>query len=145
MKADTVGDILRAERERQHMSLNDIARITLIRESYLQAIEESHYSQLPSFIVIRGFIKNYSQVLGLNPAPLIQQLNEEISQTIDQDLCRADKKTSKRIRSLVNKNIEVVDTAVKRNEKRGLTRLEISILVFLGIVVAAFFIWLLYF
>lgn len=63
----TVGQILRDTRIGRHLELEDISRVTRIRGNFLQIIETDDYTKLPSGAVARGFIRNYSEYLGLNP------------------------------------------------------------------------------
>lgn len=63
----TVGQILQSARNAQKLDLKDVSRITRIRGRFLEAVEADDYSQLPSGAVARGFIRNYSEFLGLNP------------------------------------------------------------------------------
>ncbi len=62
----TVGEILRAEREKQGKTVKDIERGTSIRALYLQAIEDGRYEVLPGEVYLKGFIRNYASFLGLN-------------------------------------------------------------------------------
>ncbi len=63
----TVGQILQETRNSKHIDLGDVARVTRIRPQFLEIIEADDYSKLPSGAVARGFIKNYSEYLGLSP------------------------------------------------------------------------------
>ncbi len=63
----TVGQILQSARSAQKLDLKDVSRITRIRARFLEAVEADDYSLLPSGAVARGFIRNYSEFLGLNP------------------------------------------------------------------------------
>lgn len=56
-----VGDILRGEREKQGLTIEDIARETSIRDIYLEAIEKGDYDSLPGDVYAKGFIRNYSR------------------------------------------------------------------------------------
>ena len=67
----TVGEILKKSRLEKKLTLKEIEEQTKIRKEYLIALEENHYQDLPSAAYIQGFIKNYSQVLGLKPEPLL--------------------------------------------------------------------------
>ncbi|HEV2339609.1 MAG TPA: helix-turn-helix domain-containing protein [Patescibacteria group bacterium] len=60
-----VGQRLREERERQRYSLEEVAKATKIRLSFLEAIEKGEYKKLPSSAYAQGFIKNYIEFLGL--------------------------------------------------------------------------------
>lgn len=61
-----VGDRLRQAREAQGLTLEQVEEITKIRRRYLQALEEEEYDQLPGEVFVRGFLRNYSQALGLD-------------------------------------------------------------------------------
>ncbi len=63
----TAGQILKDTRLEKKLELADVTRVTKIRQNFLERIENDDYSQLPSGATARGFIKNYSQYLGLNP------------------------------------------------------------------------------
>lgn len=67
----TVGEILKKTRLAKRLSLKKIAKLTRIRQEYLLALEENRYQDLPSFAYAQGFIKNYSQALGLESRPLL--------------------------------------------------------------------------
>jgi cytoskeleton protein RodZ len=60
------GDKFREERDRQHISLDDVARVTKISPRMLQAIEEERFSQLPGGVFNKGFIRAYAKHLGLD-------------------------------------------------------------------------------
>jgi cytoskeletal protein RodZ len=62
----TVGSILREARVAKGISLGDVERDTKIRSKFLEAIERDDYSPLPSISYAKGFVKNYSEYLGLN-------------------------------------------------------------------------------
>ena len=49
------------------IDLEEVSRITKIRPTLLKYLESDDYSQLPSSTVAKGFIRNYSEFLGLNP------------------------------------------------------------------------------
>ncbi len=68
----TVGDILRAEREKQNMTVKDIEKATSIRAIYIQAIEDGKYDVLPGEVYLKGFIRNYASFLGLNPQAVLE-------------------------------------------------------------------------
>ncbi len=63
----TAGQILQLARHSKKLELEDVARITRIRPQFLTFIEADDYSQLPSGTVTKGFVRNYSEFLGLNP------------------------------------------------------------------------------
>jgi len=62
----TVGEILRAEREKQGLTVKDIEKATSIRALYIQAIEDGKYDVLPGEVYLKGFMRNYASFLGLD-------------------------------------------------------------------------------
>lgn len=79
----SAGAILKAEREKQSMTLNDVADKTRITLRHLEAIENSHYSKLPGKTYIVGFAKAYARAVGLNDADIAAQLREELALSDD--------------------------------------------------------------
>jgi cytoskeletal protein RodZ len=67
----TVGQILKAKRESLGRKLDDVARVTKIRKSYLEALESDDYRKLPGAAYAKGFIKNYAAALGINAGTLV--------------------------------------------------------------------------
>ena len=84
-----VGDILRGEREKQGLTIEDIARETSIRDIYLEAIEKGDYDSLPGDVYAKGFIRNYSRFLQIDGDALLEKYDEErninkVVQPVDQ-------------------------------------------------------------
>ena len=84
-----VGDILRGEREKQGLTIEDIARETSIRDIYLEAIEKGDYDSLPGDVYAKGFIRNYSRFLQIDGDALLDKYDEErninkVVQPVDQ-------------------------------------------------------------
>lgn len=63
----TAGQLLNDARLHKKLDLSEIARVTKIREQFLRYIEADDYSRLPSGATARGFIRNYSEFIGLKP------------------------------------------------------------------------------
>ena len=72
-----IGDLLRAERERQNLSIKDVERGTSIRSLYIEAIEKGEYKTLPGEVYTKGFIRNYANFLKLDADAAVKQFNEE--------------------------------------------------------------------
>ena len=101
-----VGDILRGEREKQGLTIEDIARETSIRDIYLEAIEKGDYDSLPGDVYAKGFIRNYSRFLQIDGDALLDKYDEErninkVVQPVDQPQ-EPEKKSSSR--SLFGRN-----------------------------------------
>ena len=72
-----VGEILRREREKQGLSIADVAGETSIRDVYLEAIEKGDYDALPGDVYAKGFIRNYSKFLQIDGNALLEQYDSE--------------------------------------------------------------------
>ncbi len=67
----TVGQILKETRESKGFTLEDVEKITKIRQELLKALEENDFSKLPPTTFVLGFIKNYGKFLNLNHEKLL--------------------------------------------------------------------------
>jgi cytoskeleton protein RodZ len=68
---DSFGEKLRESRESQSYTLDQIARDTRISKRYLQALEEEDFSIFPGETYLIGFLRNYTQYLGLDAGEFI--------------------------------------------------------------------------
>lgn len=73
-----LGDKLRAERERQNLTIKDIEKGTSIRALYIECIEKGEYGSLPGEVYTKGFIRNYATFLKLDANAFVQEFNEEV-------------------------------------------------------------------
>lgn len=62
----TAGALLKKEREKQNLSLDDISASTKIQKKYLEALEDDRYSKFPSTVYTKGFLRNYARYLGMD-------------------------------------------------------------------------------
>lgn len=69
---DQVGTLLRTERERQGMTVEQVAESTKIRSKYIEAIEDNTYHLVPAEVYLKGFIRTYGNFLGLDGEALVQ-------------------------------------------------------------------------
>ncbi|MGC8872978.1 MAG: helix-turn-helix domain-containing protein [Chloroflexia bacterium] len=72
-----VGDTLRERREERGLTLDDVSRQTRIRREYLEALESSQYDRLPADVYVRGFLRAYAQLLGLDPTETVRAYEKE--------------------------------------------------------------------
>ncbi len=63
---ESFGEYLKREREMRGITLEEIAEITKISKSNLEAIEGDDYKRLPPPIYVQGFLKAYASHLGLD-------------------------------------------------------------------------------
>mgnify|MGYP000379632154 CR=1 FL=1 len=88
------GQRLRAEREAQGISQEDVARRLNLTVTFVQALEADEYERLPEATFVRGYIRNYARELELPADELaeafseVMQAQEETPETVDrpQDL-----------------------------------------------------------
>ncbi|WP_020168151.1 MULTISPECIES: RodZ domain-containing protein [Methylotenera] len=69
------GGALRIAREKQGLSLNDVASKLKISNKQIEAIEADNFSALPESTIVRGFIRNYAKLLKLEADPLLDAYN----------------------------------------------------------------------
>lgn len=60
-----VGEKFREERISKGYTLEEIAKATKIKSSFLAAIEKGEYGKLPSSTYVHGFVRNYAKFLKL--------------------------------------------------------------------------------
>src|SRR5690606_33032327 len=61
------GELLRRFRESRGLTIRQVADVTRIGTSYLQAIEEEAFDRLPERVYLRGFLVSYARELKLDP------------------------------------------------------------------------------
>lgn len=76
--AVTVGEQLRAARETQGISLEDVASRTRIPTRHLESLEASEWSRLPAPTYTIGFAKSYAGVVGLDRNGIAEALRLEM-------------------------------------------------------------------
>jgi cytoskeleton protein RodZ len=74
----TAGERLRAAREKQKLSLEEIAAQTRIPLRHLASIESGEWDNLPAPTYTIGFAKNYASIVGLDRTEIGDQLREEM-------------------------------------------------------------------
>jgi len=74
----TVGERLRAAREKTGLSLDDIAAQTRIPRRHLESIETADWDALPAPTYTTGFAKSYASAVGLDRTEIGDQLRAEM-------------------------------------------------------------------
>jgi len=72
----TLGQDLAAERERQGLSRSEVAQRLHMSQWQIEALESGDYARLPKGTFLRGFVRNYSKVLGLDSGAMLLRLSE---------------------------------------------------------------------
>ncbi|MBK5967826.1 MULTISPECIES: RodZ domain-containing protein [Thiorhodovibrio] len=70
---DSPGRQLRVARETAQVSLKDVAHELHLSTATIEALEDDHYDGLPSEVFVVGYLRAYARLLGLDPAPLLDQ------------------------------------------------------------------------
>lgn len=70
------GELLRSAREKNGLSVNDIAGKLRMGVKQVQALEAGEYAALPKGTFLRGFVRNYAKLVGLNGDEVIALLEK---------------------------------------------------------------------
>jgi cytoskeleton protein RodZ len=70
------GQVLAEARERQGLSRTEIAQRLHMSPSQVEALESGEYARLPKGPFLRGFVRNYAKLLGVDSEPLVAGLAE---------------------------------------------------------------------
>src|SRR5271154_6628831 len=76
---ETVGQDLRAARLRRGDDLATISRALKIRKDHLEALEEDRIEALPGRTYAVGFIRSYSDYLGLDAPQCVDRFKAQIA------------------------------------------------------------------
>ncbi|MCP4684968.1 MAG: helix-turn-helix domain-containing protein [bacterium] len=80
------GDLLQLERERQKITLADLATELKISEDSLASIEKGDAGSLPSEPYYKMFSKTYAERLGIDYAKTIDAIREELGESLEPEL-----------------------------------------------------------
>jgi cytoskeletal protein RodZ len=74
----TLGEQLRNIRGEGRITLHEVSRETKIPVKYLEMIEGGKYELLPPDVYVKGFLKSYAELLGINPQKIIRLYQREL-------------------------------------------------------------------
>jgi transcriptional regulator with XRE-family HTH domain len=74
-----IGDALREAREEQGRTQADAAAALRVRTDYIEALEEEAFEVFGADTYARGHLRNYARYLGIDPQPLVDRYDREIS------------------------------------------------------------------
>jgi len=77
----SVGEQLRAAREKLGLSIQDVVDRTKLRSDHVRALEEGNYDVFAAPVYARGFVRSYASLLKLNMPVLLEQLEAELGQS----------------------------------------------------------------
>jgi len=72
-----IGQHLERARTALGLSTSQVAERLRIRAMFVDALEREEWAIIGEFVYVRGFLKNYAKLVGLDPAPLVAQLTAE--------------------------------------------------------------------
>jgi cytoskeleton protein RodZ len=72
--SDSIGQRLKQARKERNLSIEKAEQLTRIRAHYIQALESDDYSGMSSAAQARGFLRNYSEFLGMNIDEILDEL-----------------------------------------------------------------------
>ncbi len=72
-----IGSQLRAAREAQGLTLEQVFKATRIKQSFLEAIEANQFQALPGPVQARGFVRSYANFLSLDGEHLASALDAD--------------------------------------------------------------------
>lgn len=77
----TVAEQLRLAREKQKLTIHQVAELTKIRTDHIRALEEGNYEVFSAQVYIRGFTRTFAAVVKLDPTETLAALDLELAQT----------------------------------------------------------------
>jgi cytoskeleton protein RodZ len=73
-----LGVRLRKAREARELSAADIARTLKLSTRQIEALEVGNWAGLPGATFIRGFVRNYARLVGVDATPMMAELESQL-------------------------------------------------------------------
>jgi cytoskeleton protein RodZ len=73
------GGRLAWERQKAGLTVTDIAARLRLHPKQVRAIEQESLDELPEAAYVRGFVRGYAKIVGIDPTPLLADLNDRIA------------------------------------------------------------------
>lgn len=80
-----LGNNLRIARQQRRLDIVAAEQDTKIRSKYLSALEEEDFDVLPGAVFVRGFLRTYTQYLGLDSQLFIDEYNARFGRYEDSE------------------------------------------------------------
>jgi len=74
-----LSELLKNTRTSKNLNIEEISAQTKIQLHILKSLEDGDIDQLPNKIYLKGFLRQYARVLGLNEADVIAMYDKEVS------------------------------------------------------------------
>ncbi|MEI7605975.1 MAG: helix-turn-helix domain-containing protein [Rhodospirillaceae bacterium] len=79
-----IGAVLRATRVQAGLELRDVATMLKIRHTFMEAIEDGRYQELPGTAYAVGFVRTYAEYLGLDGDVVVRRFKDEVAGKVGQ-------------------------------------------------------------
>ncbi|WP_166263711.1 RodZ domain-containing protein [Marinobacter caseinilyticus] len=120
----TVGRTLRKAREAAGLTVNQVAQDQHLRPSVIQYIENGDYEQIESELFLKGYVRTYAGLVGLNQNEVIADLDDEL------EPLRKEREQAQQVNPLQ-------DIERRKRHKKRIARSVFLVVVVLGIGIAA--------
>ncbi len=87
---ESLGAFLKHQRELRGISLEEIAKHSLIRLEFLKAIEQEKFVQLPGIAFAKGYLRAYANYIGLDAEDVLLRFESRYA-----SLNRSDSKSNR--------------------------------------------------
>lgn len=74
-----IGIALKEKREEKGLAISDISDSLCLRKSLVQALENGQWDMLPHEVYVRGYLKEYAQLLGIDE-DIAGEMNKDIDE-----------------------------------------------------------------
>ena len=79
----TVAEQLRHAREAMNLDVREVAETTKLKADHIRALEQGEYGSFTAPVYLRGSLRTYANLLKLDAAALIAQLETELSSSTE--------------------------------------------------------------
>ena len=82
MSRDSIGQVLKQERETRRLSIEEVSSTTRIPRRTLESLEGDRFEELPSGVFVRGFIKAYAAAVDIDAEEVLARYKEQTPQAM---------------------------------------------------------------
>jgi cytoskeleton protein RodZ len=106
---DKVGDFLRQRREDKGLSTVDVSKTLCYRRSIIEAIESGNWNGLPHKVYVKGYVRKYASLLGVDEeiAPYMTDKYQEATIDVLQDNKIQEQKQKEKLKPHMSREISI--------------------------------------
>jgi cytoskeletal protein RodZ len=82
MSGESIGQVLKQEREERRLSIEEVSSTTRIPRRTLESLEEDRFEDLPSGVFVRGFIKAYASAVDIDAGDVLARFDQQSPKTL---------------------------------------------------------------